>query len=84
MNLECCSTLKSDYVIIIPFLKYTPFDFRYNFSFGEKALYVRTKQMLPRVVDEHTRINLTGQTINCRNSLQLFAMVYLGCDCTKI
>lgn len=40
--------------------------------------------MLPRVADEHTGINLTGQTINCRNSLQVFAMVHLGCNCAKV
>lgn len=28
--------------------------------------------MLPRVVDEHTRINITRQTINWRNSLKLW------------
>lgn len=39
--------------------------------------------MLPRVVDEHTRINLTGQTINCRNSLQLFVMMPLGCTAQR-
>lgn len=66
---------------------YSLFDFRYNFSFGEKALpflYVKTEQMLPRLADEHTRINLTVQTINCRNSLQLFVTVHRGCNCAKI
>lgn len=67
---------------------YSLFDFRCNFfwweSFAFLFLYVRTKQMLPRVVDEHTGISLTGQTINCRSSLQLFAIAYLGCNCKKI
>lgn len=76
MNLQCCSTLKSDYMITISFLKYTPFDFRYNFSLGEKALIflifcMWEWNMLPRVADEHTRIN-TRQTINYRNSLKLW------------
>lgn len=54
------------------------FGFSYNFSLGEKALIftfifcMREQNMLPRVVDEHTRINITRQTINCRNSLKLW------------
>lgn len=30
------------------------------------------QNMLPRIVDEHTKINITRQTINCRNSLKLW------------
>lgn len=30
------------------------------------------QNMLPRAADEHTRINITRQTINCRNGLKLW------------
>lgn len=30
------------------------------------------QNMLPKVADEHARINITRQTINCRNSLKLW------------
>lgn len=77
MNLQCCSTLKSDYMVTIPLIKvHSLFDFRYKFSLSEKPLIffifcMWEQNMLPRVVDEHTRINITRQTINCRNNLKL-------------
>lgn len=37
--------------------------------------------MLPKVADEYTRIDSTGQTINCRNNLQPSVPVHLGYNC---
>lgn len=76
-NLQCCSTLKSDYMVTLPLIKvHSLFDFRCNFPLGEKPLIffifgMWEQNMLPRVADEHTRINITRQTINCRNNLKL-------------
>lgn len=79
MNLQCCSTLKSDYMITIPFLKYTPCLISVitshlvrKFWFFYFIFCMWEQNMLPRVVDEHTKINITRQTINCRNSLKLW------------
>lgn len=80
MNLQCCSTLKSDYMITIPFLKYTPCLISGITSHLVRMLWfflififcMWKQNMLPRVADEHTRINITRQTINCRDSLKLW------------
>lgn len=76
MNLQCCSTLKSDYVITIPFLKYTP-----CLISGITSHLVRNLWFFLFFVYENktcfqewlmnNRINITRQTINCRNSLKL-------------
>lgn len=82
MNLQCCSTLKSDYMKTIPFLKYTPCLISGVTSHLVRNLWfflffcMWEQNMLPRVADEHTRINITRQTINCRNSLKLLEGVF--------
>lgn len=87
MNLQCCSTLKSDRVTLHK--THSLLDFRCNFLFGEKAspllvFFLReNKTNLLRVLDEHKQNKFNG-TDNCRKSLGLFATVHSGCNCTMI
>lgn len=68
-------------------IHYSLFDLRYNFSLREKALiilflFLFSHNMLSRVVDVHTRINITRQTTAeiALNS----ELMHFECKCGKI